>query len=76
MSVPVLVAAALIKTVNSVGAELGEVTVMSLVAGILVSACVGYVSIVCLVKTLSSGKLWLFGFYCLAVGVAGIVVLR
>lgn len=76
MSVPVLLAASVIKLVSMSGVEHGEVTVASMAAGIPVSACVGYVSIVCLVNTLSSGKLWLFGFYCLAVGVAGIVVLR
>lgn len=75
ISIVPLVGAALVKVMSSAGAELGDVTVASLAAGILVSACVGYVSIVCLVKTLSAGKFWMFGVYCLAVGLLWIVVL-
>lgn len=75
ISIVPLVGAALVKAVSSASAEFGDVTVASLAAGILVSACVGYVSIVCLVKTLSSGKFWLFGVYCLAVGLVAMAVL-
>lgn len=74
MSVPILLAATLVKAIGMAGAELGDVTVMSLVVGSLVAACVGYISIVCLIKTLLSGKFWMFGFYCIVVGVVGIMV--
>jgi len=57
--------------------EMGQSTVpvSMLVAGAAISAIVGYVSIVCLIKILSQGKLWMFGIYCLAVGATGVLML-
>ncbi len=43
--------------------------------GILVAAVVGYISIGLLVKMLSAEKLWLFGIYCLIVGLLSLAIL-
>ncbi len=43
--------------------------------GILVSACVGYFSLALLISAVKRGKLWLFGFYCIAAGAASILLL-
>ncbi|MFC1497887.1 undecaprenyl-diphosphate phosphatase [Verrucomicrobiota bacterium] len=73
IAIPALIGAA-VKTLVFDGADLGEITSVSLIAGILVSACVGYFAIHCLLKILVSGKFWIFGVYCLIVGVLGVIM--
>jgi len=73
MSVPVLLGAAIIKTTHLIGAENGDLTILNLAVGGIVSAVVGYFSIIYLVKTLSAGRFWCFGVYCLMTGITGII---
>ncbi len=47
----------------------------ALAAGIVVSAVAGYVSMVLLVRMLSSGKFWVFGLYCVLAGGVGFMLL-
>jgi len=69
LSVPVLAGAILLKADEIVNGDLHDLSLAMLVSGALVAAAVGYVAIACLVKALSAGRFWLFGIYCLAVGI-------
>ncbi len=73
MAVPVLAGATLLKSFGTAEPH-GDVTNIGLLLGIVVAGAVGYLAIVCLVKALRAGKLWLFGFYCLVAGIAAIAV--
>jgi undecaprenyl-diphosphatase len=75
LSVPALAGATLIKALEIFKNGCGGFGGLQLGVAMIVSAIVGYVAIVCLVKTLTAGKFWMFGFYCLAVGLLGIVLL-
>lgn len=75
LSVPALAGATLIKGLQAWKTGLAGYTMPQLGLGMAVSAIVGYVAIVCLVKTLTAGKFWMFGLYCLAVGLAGVLFL-
>jgi len=76
LAVPALLGATLLKACSLAAAELGDLTLGSLAAGTAVSALVGYGAIAILLRTLSTHRFWLFGFYCLAVGTAGLVLMR
>ena len=76
MAVPALVGAALLEALHLGESSMGDVTIGGLVAGIVVSAVVGYFAIVFLLKLLSAGKFWIFGVYCLTVGVLGLIFMR
>ncbi len=52
----------------------GLITSSELAVGATVSAIVGYCALLLLVKTLKSGRMWWFGFYCLAAGLCGFVL--
>ncbi len=68
MSVPALGGATLIELLSI--NDYDAIAPHNLVLGALVSGLVGYVAIVALVRMLSRGRLWMFGIYCLAVGLA------
>lgn len=68
MSVPALVAAVAINFPRVREGGLGDITAVQILAGMAVAAAVGYLAIVCLVKMLEAGKLWLFGPYCIVAG--------
>lgn len=72
MSIPVIGGAALLETKNLIkhGADIG---IAPLLAGTLVAAISGYFAIKVLLKIVEKGKFNWFAFYCLAVGVLGIV---
>ena len=76
LSVPALAGAIVLKAGDAVNGDLHDLSAWMLVAGILVAAAVGYVAIACLVKALSAGRFWMFGIYCLAVGlITGVLLL-
>ncbi|MBI3585663.1 MAG: undecaprenyl-diphosphate phosphatase [Ignavibacteriales bacterium] len=72
LSIPVIGGAALLETKNLIkhGAEIG---IAPLLAGTIVAAISGYFAIKILLKIVERGKFSWFAFYCLAVGVLGIV---
>lgn len=77
MSVPLLVAAtglSLIRLARSEGPSmLAGMPAGPVLVGTAVAAFVGYFAIAVLVRTLSTGKFWLFGVYCLSM--AGMLAL-
>ena len=75
LSVPALAGATLIKGLQAWKAGLGSLTVPHVGIAMAVAGVVGYVAIMGLVRTLAAGKMWMFGLYCLAVGVAGVLLL-
>lgn len=72
MVVPLIAGATLQKALSLSESGMGELTAGSLIAGLLVSAIVGYFAIAWLVRALTHGKFWMFGIYCLIVG--GVVI--
>ena len=72
LSIPVIAGASLLETKNliSEGVDIGAAP---LIVGTLVSAVTGYISIKAMLKILQRGKLSWFAFYCLVVGVLGII---
>lgn len=45
------------------------------IPGVIVAFTVGYISLKLLIRVLDKGKLWVFGPYCLALGIIGLIVL-
>lgn len=68
ISLPALIGSTMLDVVKLGSIELKDLTVVSLCAGVVVAAIVGYIAISILVKILSAGRLWLFGIYCLLAG--------
>ncbi len=78
LSIPAIVGAAAIDVVamdEQQKAQLASIGVESYIAGIVVSAAVGYASIRILIKLVIKGKFYLFAFYCFAIGVATLLLL-
>ena len=73
MSVPPLLGAVLLHGLRPEAAGASAVGWGSLGIGVGVAAVVGYASIRLLMRTLASGRFWLFGVYCLLAG--GVVLL-
>lgn len=72
MSMPVIAGAVFLKLVQT-GNLVCEVTLSACLVGAVVSFGVGLGAIHVLVRTLNSGKFWLFGVYCLVAGVFSMV---
>jgi len=78
LSIPAILGAVLVDVVTADDqqrAELYSVGTESYVAGAVVSALVGYASIRVLIRTVISGKFYLFAFYCFVVGIATLLLL-
>ena len=73
MAVPLLLGATVVGCRTAVTEGLGDLTVASLMTGFVLSGLVGYLAIHGLVRALRVGRFWLFGFYCLAAGTAGVI---
>ncbi len=73
LAVPALAGAALLKAVKIV--KSGICPSPDLWVGAVVAAIVGYFSLMILIPIVRKGKLWTFGIYCLAVGLAGVLLL-
>ena len=74
ISIPAIVGAFIIKMKD--GAELlSEVPFMSLFVGFVTTMVVGYFSLLLLMKLIKSGRLYLFSFYLLPLGIAGLFFL-
>jgi len=72
LSVPCLIGACLLKGCEAGRTGLGAISLPALLLGVGVAAVVGYAAILVLVRTLKSGKFWLFGIYCCIVGILGL----
>jgi len=73
ISLPALIGSTLLDAVKLGSVQLGDLTLTSLCCGVVVAAIVGYAAIMILVKILLAGRLWMFGLYCLAVGILGLL---
>jgi undecaprenyl-diphosphatase len=73
LSVPVIAGATLLKTVHLVRNGLDGIHLIPLIVGTLMAFLSGYVAIKVLLAIIQRGKLSSFSFYCLVVGVLGIV---
>ncbi|UVS69695.1 undecaprenyl-diphosphate phosphatase [Nitrososphaera viennensis] len=79
LSIPAILGATIVDTLTMEEEEkvlLSSIGIESYVAGALVSAVVGYVSIRALIKLVIKGKFYLFAFYCFAIGVATLFLLQ
>lgn len=78
LSIPAILGAAAIDVVamdEQQKAQLASIGAESYIAGMVVSAAVGYASIRILIKLVIKGKFYLFAFYCFAIGVATLFLL-
>ena len=77
MSLPLLVGAALLDILGftTQHGSADSLPGWLLFAGAVVSAVVGYAALALLVRTLHSGRFWLFGPYCIAAGIITLIVL-
>ena len=73
--IPAVVGSVAYTCLDEVESGLGDLTATAMLMGIVVSAIVGYVAILCLIKILSAGKFWLFGIYCAIVGTIALAML-
>ena len=71
LAVPAIIGVTVIKIFEVVSGTSNFYSVYSI--GIIISAIVGYVSLTVLVPIVRSGKLWIFGIYCLLIGILSII---
>ena len=74
MSLPVIAGAVFVDVVKD-GVSVAGLSTTNCVVGAVVAAVVGWVAIGTLVRILNSGKFWMFGVYCIAVGLASMALL-
>jgi undecaprenyl-diphosphatase len=74
LSIPAIVGSAGYEWIRHRAESSGDVSMPIMMAGITISAVVGYLAISLLVKALSSGKFWIFGIYCVIIGIAGLIM--
>ena len=69
MSLPLIIAAIAEDLLTSLKSDASyAISTTSILVGVAVSAIVGYISLIFLVKLLQRQKFWVFGIYCLVVG--------
>ena len=74
ISIPAILGAFILKLKD--GAQLmSEVSTISLAFGFVTTMVVGYFSLILLMKLIKGGRLYLFGFYLLPLGIAGLIFL-
>ncbi len=74
MSIPVIAGALLMEVLKSDSAG-GSLPLPSCLVGAIVAGVVGFVAIGMLIRVLNSGKFWMFGLYCMAVGVLSMILI-
>jgi undecaprenyl-diphosphatase len=74
LMIPAVGGASVLELVHH-GANAGGIALMPLLVGVGVSAFVGYFAIALLVRALRSNLCWLFGVYCLVVGLVSLWLL-
>ena len=76
MSTPLIVGAMLIEILKTLSGECIDGTPWSLlILGMIISAVVGYYSLKLLVKALKGKWFWIFGPYCILIGLATLIFL-
>ncbi len=73
--IPAVVGSAGYEWITHRADSLGDISMPLMITGIIISAIVGYLAISLLVKSLSSGKFWIFGIYCVMIGTTGLIML-
>ncbi|MFW6152182.1 MAG: undecaprenyl-diphosphate phosphatase [Verrucomicrobiota bacterium] len=74
MAMPVLAGAGALQLPNVADGQTGDMTVLSIVVGVIVAAVVGYGAILLLLKALSRRCFWLFGLYCCVAGAVSLML--
>lgn len=74
MSLPVIAGAVFVEVVKD-GVSVAGLSTTNCVAGALIAAVVGWIAIGTLVRILNSGRFWMFGVYCIAVGLVSMALL-
>ncbi len=74
LSIPVIIGATLLAIKEHIGAGFSTLPWDVTIIGILVSFISGWISLVFLMNIIKHGKIGYFGFYCIAVSVAGILL--
>lgn len=75
LSIPAMCGALLFKGLEARREGIGDLHALPLACGVLIAAVSGYFAIKYLIKILSAGKAWMFGVYCLVVGIVGVAAL-
>lgn len=73
MSIPVIAGAVVLQFKDGVSGALAGFSPTDAAIAAVVSAVVGYVALKIVVKTLSRGRFWMFGVWCLAVGTVALL---
>ncbi len=73
MALPVIFGAALKTVLDLFNMNIEGIDFVSLLTGVVISAITGYFSLRFLLKVLKKGKFYSFSFYCLAVGILGLL---
>ena len=68
IGIPLMAGATLLKAFKLYKTAEYTISPLSMFVGVIVSAIIGYVSLVIVINLLRKGKFWLFGIYCLAIG--------
>jgi undecaprenyl-diphosphatase len=72
LSAPVIAGAALLET-NTIFKEGTDIGILPIFIGTVVAAIAGYIAIKILLRVMEKGKFSWFSFYCLAIGILGII---
>ncbi len=75
ISIPAILGAFFLKLLKEGSQLMTEVSVLPLVIGFITTMIVGYFSLILLMKLIKGGRLYLFSFYLLPLGVVGLIFL-
>lgn len=75
LSIPAILGATMLKIPEFISKIDNTALVVNYLAGAIVAAVVGYLSIAFLMKIIKKGKFFYFGLYCAVVGILGIIFL-
>ncbi|RKZ33630.1 undecaprenyl-diphosphate phosphatase [bacterium] len=73
LAIPAISGAIMLKIIHII--KSGICPSLSLLVGVIVSAIVGYISLIILIPILKRGKFWMFGIYCIIIGITGTIIL-
>ncbi len=74
LAIPALFGALMLKIMDATDADMGQPDLMLYLFGILIAAVIGYYSLKLLISILKKKGLYLFGPYCIIVGIIGIII--
>ncbi|MCT4612904.1 MAG: undecaprenyl-diphosphate phosphatase [Clostridia bacterium] len=73
ISIPAIMGAALLKYLDLTSEELAGIMNINYLAAFIAAIVIGYISIKFLINMLNKGKMYLFAYYCYAVGILSLV---